>query len=66
MRSALLAADYLVTVSRGYAAEVQRGGPMACGMHDILAARGIRWGLPRRCALYCSAAAAVVLGFLGA
>ncbi|KAL4423951.1 hypothetical protein ABPG75_001252 [Micractinium tetrahymenae] len=41
MRSALLAADCLVTVSRGYAAEVQREGPMSCGMHDILAARGI-------------------------
>lgn len=42
MRSALLTADCLVTVSRGYAAEVQKEGPMSCGMHDILAARGIR------------------------
>ncbi|KAL4434830.1 hypothetical protein ABPG77_005357 [Micractinium sp. CCAP 211/92] len=41
MRSALLAADCLVTVSRGYATEVQKEGPMSCGMHDILAARGI-------------------------
>lgn len=42
MRSALLAADCLVTVSRGYATEVQKEGPMSCGMHGILAARGIR------------------------
>lgn len=42
MRSALLAADCLVTVSRGYAMEVQQEGPFGCGLHDILAARGIR------------------------
>ncbi|PRW61322.1 GBSSIa [Chlorella sorokiniana] len=41
MRSALLAADCLVTVSRGYAVEVQQEGPFGCGLHDILAARGI-------------------------
>lgn len=42
MRSALLAADCLVTVSRGYAVEVQQEGPFGCGLQDILAARGIR------------------------
>ena len=42
MRSALLAADCLVTVSRGYAVEVQQEGPFGCGLHNILAARGIR------------------------
>lgn len=41
MRSALLAADCLVTVSQGYAAEVQLEGPLGCGLNDILAARGI-------------------------
>ncbi|KAI7845973.1 hypothetical protein COHA_000518 [Chlorella ohadii] len=41
MRSALLAADCLVTVSPGYAVEVQQEGPFGCGLHDILAARGI-------------------------
>lgn len=42
MRSALLTADSIVTVSRGYAAEVQEEGPFSCGMHDILTTRGIR------------------------
>jgi hypothetical protein len=46
MRSALLTADCLVTVSPGYAAEVQQEGPFGCGLHDILAARGIRCTLP--------------------
>jgi len=48
MRSALLAADCLVTVSQGYAAEVQQAGSFGCGLHDILAARGIR------CRLHCN------------
>jgi hypothetical protein len=47
MRSALLTADCLVTVSPGYAAEVQQEGPFGCGLHDILAARGIRCALQR-------------------
>ena len=46
MRSALLAADCLVTVSRGYALEVQQEGPFGCGLHDILATRGIWCACP--------------------
>lgn len=42
MRAALLTADCLVTVSQGYALEVQQAGPFGCGMHGILAERGIR------------------------
>jgi hypothetical protein len=42
MRAALLAADCLVTVSGGYAAEVQQEGAFGCGLHDVLAARGVR------------------------
>lgn len=42
MRAALLTADCLVTVSQGYAVEVQQHGQLGCGMSDILAARGIR------------------------
>lgn len=49
MRSALLAADCLVTVSPGYAVEVQQEGPFGCGLHDILAARGIRCDAPAMC-----------------
>ncbi|KAI3432810.1 hypothetical protein D9Q98_010393 [Chlorella vulgaris] len=41
MRAALLAADCLVTVSGGYAAEVQQEGAFGCGLHDVLAARGV-------------------------
>ena len=40
MRGALLAADALATVSPGYAREVV-APEMGCGMHEIIAARGI-------------------------
>lgn len=40
-QGALLASDALVTVSPGYAVEVQQDPGMGCGMQDILATRGI-------------------------
>ncbi|KAL6770438.1 GBSS1B [Auxenochlorella protothecoides x Auxenochlorella symbiontica] len=41
MRGGLLAADALLTVSPGYAREVALNAHWGCGLHDILAARGV-------------------------